>query len=267
MSFRLEGSRVLLTGATGGIGRAIARALHARGAMVELTARRTDVLESLRSELGDRVEVVSADLADPDAVSGLAERPRTVDALVMNAALPASGRLETFSPEEIDRALEVNLRAPLQLTRAFLPGMLERGAGHLVFISSMAGKMANPRSGVYSATKFGLRGFAAALRQDLRGRGVGVTAVFPGFVSEAGLWGDTGLQLPRAVGTRSPEQVARAVVRGIERDRGEIDVAPPLVRAAVRLGGVAPGLAAGIQRRLGAEELAEELAEAQRVKR
>ena len=86
-----------------------------------------------------------------------------MDVLVANAALPASGRVEDFEPDQIDRALDVNLRAPIQLTRALLPGMLERGRGHLVLVSSLSGKVASPRSGIYSATKFGLRGFAAGL--------------------------------------------------------------------------------------------------------
>ena len=104
--------------------------------------------------------------------------------------------------------------------------MLERGRGHVVFVSSLSGKVASPRSGIYSATKFGLRGFAAGLREDVEAKGIGVTVVFPGFVSDAGLYADSGVKLPPWVGTRTPEQVAAAVVRGIERERAELDVAP-----------------------------------------
>ena len=96
-----------------------------------------------------------------------------------NAALPASGPIVDFSPEQIDRALDVNLRAPIQLTRALVPGMVERGAGHVVLVSSLSGKVASIGSSLYSATKFGLRGFASGLREDLHGTGVGVTVVFP----------------------------------------------------------------------------------------
>ena len=108
-----------------------------------------------------------ADLAERDAPVQLAEAAGAVDVLVANAALPASGRVDDFDHDEIDRALDVNLRAPIQLTRALLPGMLERGRGHVVFVSSLSGKTASPRSGIYSATKFGLRGFAAGLREDV----------------------------------------------------------------------------------------------------
>ena len=94
----------------------------------------------------------------------------------------------------------MNLRAPIQLTRALLPGMLERGRGHVVLVSSLSGKVASPRSGIYSATKFGLRGFAAGLREDVEPRGIGVRVVFPGFVSEAGFFADSGVRLPRWVG-------------------------------------------------------------------
>jgi short-subunit dehydrogenase len=158
----------------------------------------------------------------------------------------------------------VNLRAPMQLTRALLPGMLERGRGHVVFVSSLSGKVASPRSGVYSATKFGLRGFAAGLREDVEPRGIGVTVVFPGFVSEAGFFADSGVKLPRWVGTRTPEQVAAAVVEGVERGRAELDVAPLGLRIGTRVAALAPVTIGRLQRRLGSERIADALADAQR---
>jgi short-subunit dehydrogenase len=264
---QLSGARALVTGATGGIGGAIARGLHARGATVILSGRREEVLEEIRSSLGDRVEIVAADLADTDAPARLAEAAGAVDVLVANAALPASGRVEDFSPEEIDRSLAVNLRAPVQLTRALLPGMLDRGRGHVVFVSSLSGKVASPRSGLYSATKFGLRGFASGLREDVEPLGIGVTVVFPSFISDAGFFAESGAKLPRWVGTRTPEQVADAVVRGVERERAEVDVAPLSLRLGTFVSQLAPVTAARVQRRLGAERIADELSDAQRDKR
>lgn len=263
----IAGRRALVTGATGGLGRAIARALHEQGAHVLVTGRRAEVLEQLVNDLGERAEALPADLSKAGGVKDLTERAGEVDILVANAGLPGSGRLDDYSHEEIDRAIDVNLRAPIHLSRAFLPRMLERGSGHLVFISSISGKVALSGGAIYSGTKFGLRGFAFALRDDLRGTGVGVTTVFPGFISDAGLWADTGLSLPAGTGTRTPEDVAQAVIRGIERNKAEIDVAPLTQRAGGWLWPLAPSLVAGASRAAGGTKLAQRMAEAQREKR
>ena len=267
MAMTLDGKRALITGASGGIGEAIARAMHSRGATVVLTARRGEVLDELRAELGERAEVLPADLSDAAAVAALPGRAGAVDVLVANAGLQAGGELPSFTSEQIDRALDVNLRAPLQLTRALLPAMLERGSGHLVFISSLSGKAGSPGASLYSATKFGLRGFALGLREDLHASGVGVTTVFPGFIRDAGMFHDSGTELPRGVGTRSPEQVAAAVVRGIERGRLEIDVAPLFMRLGTKFAGLAPALAGDIQRRFGGSAISEQIARAHLDKR
>jgi short-subunit dehydrogenase len=256
-----------LTGATGGLGQAIARALHARGAQLILTGRRGDVLDQLQEELGGSHRQLPADLADAQGAAALAEAAGDVDVLVANAALPASGPIDDFAPVEIDRALDVNLRAPIQLARVLLPGMLERGHGQLVFVSSLSGKVGTNGSALYSATKFGLRGLAQGMREDLHGSGVGVTAINPGFVRDAGMFAESGAQLPRFVGTTTPERVAEAVISGIERDRAEIDVAPLGVRAGTRFAMLAPALAAGVQRRFGAEKIASAIASGQREKR
>jgi uncharacterized protein len=264
---QLAGARALITGATGGIGGAVARALYGRGAHVLLTGRREEQLEELRANLGDRAEAIALDLAERAAPTQLAGSAGAVDVLVANAALPASGRVEDFEPDQIDRALDVNLRAPIQLTRALLPGMLERGRGHVVLVSSLSGKVASPRSGIYSATKFGLRGFAAGLREDLDGSEIGVTVVFPGFVSDAGFFAESRVRLPRWVGTRTPEQVADAIAHGIEDERAEVDVAPLSLRLGTRIAELAPMTAARVQRRLGSERIADDFADAQRKNR
>lgn len=264
---RLAGKRALVTGASGGIGIAIARSLHARGATVIATARREEVLEGLAAELGDRVETLVADLADEAQVAALPERAGHVDVLVANAALPASGALLSFEHEEIDRALDVNLRAPLQLARALTPAMIERGEGHLVFISSLSGKAASPGSSVYSATKFGLRGMALGLNEDLAKTPVGVTTVFPGFIRDAGMFHESGTELPSFVGTRTPEDVADAVIKGIERERLEMDVAPLSMRVGSKFASVAPALSAKLQRRLGSDRISAQMAEGQARKR
>jgi short-subunit dehydrogenase len=263
----VRGRRALVTGASGGLGRAIARDLHARGATVVATARRAGVLAELRAELGARVETITADLADRGAVSVLVGQAGQIDVLVANAALPASGLLLSMEPAHIDRALEVNLRAPIQLARALAPAMLERGEGHLVFMSSLSGKVASPGGALYSATKFGLRGVAHGLREDLAGSGVGVTVVFPGFIRAAGMFHDSGAKLPPYVGTRTPEQVAEAVARGIERGRLEVDVAPLALRIGAAAAALAPGPVGTLQRRLGGAGISERMAHGQSGKR
>jgi len=267
MPAELKGSHVLLTGATGGLGHAIARALHARGAVLTVTGRKTDVLDQLAGDLGDRVESKPLDLADADAVRRFVSEVGTVDVLVANAGLPGTGKLTDYGEEQVDRVIDVNLRSPIEMTRTLLPGMLERGRGHLVYISSMSGKVATPRSSLYNGTKFGLRGFAFAMREDLRGTGVGVTTVFPGFISDAGMWADGGLDLPTGIRTKTPEQVAKAVIKGIEKDKAEIDVAPFPIRFGGWLAGPAPRAVAAINRRGGGNEMADALTERQVEKR
>src|SRR5581483_2490139 len=156
-------TRALVTGANGGVGQAIARALHAAGANVIVTARRFDALRPLAGAIGARAVV--ADLADRTSVVRCMEEGGPIDVLVANAALPSSGPLLDYTPEQIDRALDVNLRAPIMMARSAAAGMLERGRGQIVFISSISGKVAAPGTSLYSATKFGLRGFSLGLRE------------------------------------------------------------------------------------------------------
>jgi short-subunit dehydrogenase len=250
----IDGRTALVTGASGGLGQAIARALAGAGATLVLSGRRADVLEALAAELG--AEVAPADLSDPADVRALAAAHRDVDVLVANAGLPASGLLDSFSEEQIDRALDVNLRAPMLLAHALAPAMVERGSGHIVFMSSLSGKTPAAGSSIYSATKFGLRGFAGALRAELHGSGVGVSAIFPGFIRDAGMFQDAGVTLPRGTGTKSPEQVATATLRAIERNRGEVDVAPIALKLGATISGFAPELAATVTRKAGGDEIA-----------
>ncbi len=254
-----------MTGASGGIGQAIARALAARGAEVVLTGRRTDVLEPLAQELRGRA--LAIDLAERDAAQRLVEQAGEVEIVIANAALPGTGMLDDFSVTEVDRALDVNLRAPIVLAKLYGEQMARRGRGHIVFISSLSGKAASPRGSLYSATKFGLRGFALSLREDLKPAGVGVSTIFPGFIRDAGMWVNAGARLPSGVGTRSPQDVAAGVVRAIERDKAEVDVAPFMLRVGAAISGLAPELSARASRLMGGTRIAEALAEGHRGNR
>jgi short-subunit dehydrogenase len=253
----LVSGNVLITGATGGIGHAIARAFGKRGAKLILTGRRVDVLDGLAAEVGGRA--VACDLALREDVDRLAREASDSDVFVANAGVPATGVLTALTQERIDRILEVNLRAPIALAHALAPGMIERGRGHMVFISSLSGRAASPASSLYAATKFGLRGFALSIREDLRPQGIGVSVVLPGFIRDAGMFADAGVKLPPGVGTRSPEEVAAAVISAIERNRAEIDVAPVTLRVGARFASAAPEIAATAQRLLGGGRVAADL--------
>jgi short-subunit dehydrogenase len=253
----LHGKSVLVTGATGGLGQAIAHRLRGEGATLTLTGRRADVLEPVAAAVGGTA--MTADLADDTDVERVAALD--VDVLVANAALPGVGELESFSPAEIDRVLAVNLRAPIHLARRLGERMLARGAGHIVLISSLSGKSATPVSSLYNATKFGLRGFALALRQDWTPRGVGISCVNPGPIADAGMFHEGGGELPAGVRARTPEDVANAVVKAIRTNRAEIDVADPVMRAGAWLSQVAPQTAARLGKLGGAERVARRLAE------
>lgn len=260
----LRGSTALVTGATGGLGRAIASALAAEGARVVVTGRQAGPLAEVAAAVGGRA--VIADLSDRGQLPRLLEEAGPIDIAVMNAALPASGDLADWEPDEVDRALEVNLANPIAMTRALLPGLRAKGSGHLVYISSLSGKVASRGTALYSTTKFGLRGFALGLRCDLRGSGVGCSVINPGFVRDAGMFADTGTELPPGVGTVSPQQVSAAVVRAIRSDKAEIDVAPVGLRLGAMIGSLAPGISTAIQARLGSD-ISERMVEAQRHKR
>jgi short-subunit dehydrogenase len=257
----LAGRTALLTGATGGLGRAIAQALAQRGASVALSGRKAEALEALAAELpGDGHRVVPADLAEPGAAEQLAADAGEVDILVANAGLPGAAWLTDFSAEEVVRALRVNLESPMLLARALFPAMIERGSGHLVFVASLSGKSASPRTSVYNATKFGLRGFALGLRTDLGPRGVGVSLVSPGFVRGAGMFAESGAKPPPGMGTARPEQVGEAVASAIERDRVEVAVAPLQQRFMAHFGMVSPSIAVRAQSGSAGQKAAEAVA-------
>lgn len=265
---KLRGTKVLVTGATGGIGQAIAIAVAERGADVVLTGRRAEVLEPLADRLGGLA--LAADLADRASIAELLGKAGEVDVVVANAALPGAGDLLDYSESELDRALDVNLRSPIVLARMVTEQFVRRDTrekGHLVFINSLSGKTASPHTSMYNATKFGLRGFALALRAELRPHGIGVSTVYPGFIRDAGMFANAHVNLPPGVGTRTPKDVARAVVKAVERNIGEIDVAPAPLRIGTFIGGIAPGLSAMVQRMAGGDRVASQIAQGHRDNR
>lgn len=255
----------LITGANGGIGCAIARALRLRGANLVLSGRRPEALTDLAQETRARVAI--ADLSRREDVRKLMTEAGDVDVLILNAALPASGPLLEFSEEQIGRALEVNLTVPILMARDYAERMVARGRGHIIFISSISGKVAARGTSIYSATKFGMRGFAMGLREDLFGTGVGVSTIFPGFIRDAGMFHSTGVKLPKGAGTRSPEDVANAVLRALRDNPAEINVAAFEQVLGAHLSGSFPELVAALSRMSDGERISKEMAEAQKHKR
>lgn len=258
----LAGRSALLTGATGGLGRAIAAALAGRGAKLILSGRVAEALEALAAGLpGGEHRVLPADLAELGAAEQLAAEAGEVDILIANAGLPGAGLLTDFSSEQVTRALRVNLEAPMLMARALYPAMVDRGSGHLLFVASLSGKAASPRTSVYNATKFGLRGFAFGLRTDLGPRGIGVSVVSPGFVREAGMFADAGAKPPPGMGTTTPEKVGAATVKAIEHDKVEVVVAPLPLRAVSHFALATPSISVRAQSGAAGQKAAKAVAE------
>ncbi len=261
----LRGARALVTGATGGLGQAIARKLAQEGSELVLSGRRLDVLEPLAAELG--AQAIAAELGDLAEVDRLMDEAGPIDLLVANAALSASGNLLEYTPEQIHRNLTVNLHSQIVMTRAAALGMVERGRGHIVLVGSLSGRAASLEASLYNATKFGLRGFALGFRQDLADRNVGVSIVEPGFVRDAGMFVRSGASLPKGARTVTPEQVADGVVKAVRRDRGEVVVAPIELRGGAAISLVLPELSARLQKASGGAKVARQLADGQRENR
>ena len=262
----LSGKTVLLTGASTGIGPVIARRLRLAGARFVLSARNQAALTRLADELGDS-RIVVADLSRPGEPERLAREAGAVDVLVSNAGVPASGRLASFALDEIDRAIAVNLRAGIVLAHELAPAMIERKQGHIVFMASVAGKVPAAGVSIYNATKFGIRGFGLALREELMRTGVGVSTISPTFISGAGMWAETGLKANLLAGEVTPERVAEAVFEGITKNKAEIDVMHLPLRASLKVLGVTPGLFMSVARSSGASGNLDELSERQKTKR
>ncbi|SDC90806.1 3-oxoacyl-ACP reductase FabG [Ruegeria marina] len=220
--FDLTGKNALVTGASGGIGGAIARALHQAGATVALSGTRVEPLQALAEELGERAHVLPCNLSDPAAVEALpkqaAEVMGSVDILVNNAGITRDNLFMRMSDDEWQSVIDVNLTATMKLCKGVLRGMMKARWGRIVNISSVVGAIGNPGQGNYAASKAGVIGMSKALAYEVASRGITVNAVAPGFITTAmtdKLTEDqkTGLlaQVPAGrMGT--PEEIAAAVL-------------------------------------------------------
>ncbi len=187
--FDLHGKRALVTGASGGIGGAIARALHAHGAVVGLSGTRVDALAALAAELGDHAHALPADLSDPAAADALVKSAEAalggLDILINNAGLTRDNLAVRMKDEDWQKVLDVNLTAAFRLCRASLRGMMKKRWGRIVSITSVVGTTGNPGQANYAASKAGLVGMSKALAQEVASRNITVNCIAPGFIVTA----------------------------------------------------------------------------------
>ena len=185
--FDLSGKTALVTGASGGIGGAIAKALHAQGAHVVLSGTRESALAALKADLGERASTVVSDLADPASVDGLvaaaeAAAGAELNILVSNAGVTRDGLLLRMKDDDWSTVLKVNLESYFRLSRAVLRGMMKRRAGRIIGITSVVGVMGNAGQANYAASKAGMIGFSKAMAQEVASRNVTVNCIAPGFI-------------------------------------------------------------------------------------
>lgn len=186
--FNLEGKTALVTGATGGIGGAVARALHAQGAAVVLSGTREAVLHELAGELGGRAFVAAANLSDAESVDGLVGRAEEaagagLDILVANAGITKDGLLMRMKDEDFTDVIKINLESYFRLSRAAMRGMMKRRSGRIIGVTSVVGVTGNPGQTNYAASKAGMIGFSKSLAQEVASRGITVNCIAPGFIA------------------------------------------------------------------------------------
>ncbi len=260
----LAGQTVLLTGASGGLGVFIARAFAERGVKLGLVAFPGTGLEVLRQEVekrGCKALDFPSDLRVPEQRHYVLDRVRKelgeVDILINNAGVEFTSAYHDLSEETIQQMIAINLEAPMILSRLVLPGMLERRSGHIVNVSSLAGKAGPAFQEPYAATKAGLIAFTSSFRATYRGSGVSASVISPGFV-EAGIYANlkarTGYAAPAVLGTSAPETVPRAVIRAIERNLPEVIINSIPIRPLLVLNLLLPSLGEWLTHKTGASD-------------
>jgi len=276
----LTNTRAILTGASRGLGVVIADTLAQQGVDLVLAARNLHELEDVAAQVarhGRKVVVVPTDVGDRDALGRLHERARAelgeIDLLVNNAGIEHSSYYEDLTLDELQLMLQVNLGAPMLLTRMVLPDMLARDRGHVVNVASLGALAPNAYGESYGGTKAGLVGFTRSLRVSLKNRGSAVSAsvICPGFVRETGMYAngqrEHGVQAPSILGTCTPGAVAAAVVRAIEDDEAQIIVNGRPVRPFLALGALSPALLDWFAEKLKINQTLRVLADGRRAER
>ncbi len=207
--FKLQGKKAIVTGATGGLGAEIARALHAQGASIVISGTKVDKLEALAKELGDRVHVIPCDLSNAESTLKLIPEAEAalggLDILINNAGLTQDGLMLRMSDEQWSKVIEVNLTAIFRLSRDAIKGMVKQRAGRIINITSVVGVTGNPGQANYAASKAGLIGFSKSLASEIASRGITVNCIAPGFISSA---------MTDALNEKQKENILKAIPQG-----------------------------------------------------
>ena len=267
---QLKGRTALVTGASGGLGTHIARGLANAGMNVVVSGRREDALSAVAAELsglGVKAHAVPADLSDLGQIDSLVERGEAalgpIDLLVNNAGVEITSAFSSYTRAELTSMIDLNLTAPMLLTHRLVPGMLARGQGHVVFISSAAGKIGPAYGEPYAATKAGLIGLTQSLRAEYVEAPVGFSVVCPGFTAGDGMYQrmlDQGFKSSRLAGETTTVKVTQAVIDVVRRDLPEVMVTGGPIRPMLALSQLAPRTFERLARRSGVTELFRQLA-------
>lgn len=270
----LKGKTALITGASRGIGIYIAKALAREGMNLILVARNEEALRDVKNELSSlpiSVSSIPADIGQRSQLTALVDLAESkfngVNVLINNAGLELALPYDKMDPDIIDLIMEVNLRAPMILTRLLIPKMISRGEGHIVNIASIAGLFGAPYEEAYSASKHGLIGFTNSLRFTALSEGypIGASVISPGYISEAGMYQDniknTTLKAPGSFGTSPPNYVARAVINAIKKNKSDIIVNSKPIRPMLVLQSIAPSLTSWFAVKTGTLEFGKRIAQ------
>ncbi|MCG8435401.1 MAG: SDR family NAD(P)-dependent oxidoreductase [Gammaproteobacteria bacterium] len=253
----LAGKTVVLTGASRGIGKYLAKTLAAEGCNLVLAARNQDALNNLVEELSEysvKTIATKCDITDGADAQNLIKRAisnfQHIDVLINNAGVEEIIAFELQDPAAIETIVKTNLLAPMQLTRLVLPHMIEHG-GHVVNIASLAGRTGMPFGACYAGSKGGLAEWSISLAAELHDRGVHVTTIAPGFISEVGMFSRKNSSAPRTLGESKPADVAAAVLKTLKKPSIEVIVNPKPVRLLMALKALSPKFALAIARKIG----------------
>lgn len=244
-----------------GLGPYVATSLAGEGVNIALTARSEDKLDKVAKELKNynvKVKTFPADINDQksrfELIEGVKNSFGDIDLLINNAGVEWVSAFTDLVPEDISNLIHTNLMSPLMLSRAILPDMVKRKSGHIVTMSSLGGKKGQPYSATYAATKAGLIAWTSSLRAELRDTGVGASVVCPGFISDAGMFAVYNKKAPKISGESQPEEVGKAVIKAIKKNRQEVIVNPKSIFPMMLLDAINPAIMTTVFQKSGLHE-------------